>query len=797
MATFLQTLRRRLRRYLEQRRAETDTETLVGGTKFCSECQEISARLEKVIDRGFDGRDEWRKYNWRRYRDFVTYITDLKHPSVNQDLRKKSKDQYGISNDFSHISDSFCMWVGSVPPWDRELVLRLPYKPGPWSRVGLALEVRSDSGKIGGCLVEPYADFELVKSWFDDCTLHHGTTTCQTDASILQDIPGLRVIDCSSRRLVSWSQLPTNQDRNYVALSYVWGAKPDDGNEGDMNISDRTVDWPLPSQLPPLIEDTITAVTQLGFRYLWVDRYCIPQGDEEAKHTQIQNMHSIYGSASLTIVAATGNDPSHGLPGVAAFSVLEDSMWASRAWTMQEAFLSCRCLVFFDDGAYFQCSTPRSHRFEAIHEPPALLQPGHPAYSKKHYCRNPPADSMILTKIGKAGDLKLKWCLKLLKDYFHRNLTFENDTLNAFSGILKYMQSLKPPIHNLWGVLMLPDVLPTSPEQRIRYNLVLALAWFYREHTSRGDPISHNLGKLEGTTKSPRKEMFPSWTWADWRPRLELHGGGGDDDKYTINYHLHFHPRDTSFTSLVNLSVELDDGRIVSWAQGYLYDSDVSWLATLPNPPRILHIQGYTANPQLRYITEEEWAGFNERTILPIKGAHPPSENDGYPEEHWYDCDDKAHHIWIDADGQHLQPLLELRVNFREQPRCWNRYWWDVDSLYRRNLCAVAYHVQRQRGNQADAIEPYTECTFDFRVIVLGYTQSGYVYYMMLMKAPGTDNQTETFERVNVLEDYFCRHRFLENRKRMEVKEFLARLTGKHAEPFRGTPWVKMNTRIA
>ncbi|KAK3502158.1 heterokaryon incompatibility protein-domain-containing protein [Neurospora crassa] len=807
MATFLQTLRRRLRRYLEQRRAKTDTETLVDGTRFCSKCRQISAELEELMDRGFDNRIEGHKWY------LVTGNAGLDHIGVEHSRRKEcglcnfltymlggrptggfyrylfvssAKDQYGIFTDFSHISDSFSVGIRASKVRTRWLPL-LPYDENGRNTVQ-ALEVSNDPGKISGRLVGPYADFELIKSWFDDCTVHHGTTTCHTDASILSENPGLRVIDCSSRRLISWSQLPTNQDRNYVALSYVWGTKPDGGNEGDMNISDRTVDWPLPSKLPPLIEDSITAVTKLGFRYLWIDRYCVPQGDQEAKHTQIQNMDSIYGSASLTIIAAASNDPSQGLPGDIPRK-LRESKWNTRAWTMQEAFLSCRCLIFFDDGAYFQCSSPRSHRFEAIHEPSALLQLRHKVLSTKEQNSNQlPGDSLIVTKIGKVGYLKRGWFLRLVEDYFCRNLTFENDTLNALSGVLKYMQSFKPSIHNLWGVLMLPEVMSMPSGRRTKYNLVRGLAWCCLRSWNMKD---EKLWKLERRAISPRKEMFPSWTWADWKPRVELHGGGGDDDKLTIYCHLELRPEDESFTSLVDLSVELDDGRIVSWARGHLYDSDVSWLATLPKPPRILHIQGYTANPQLRYMTEEDWAEFNERTILPIKGAHPPSENDGYPGEHWYGCDTKAHRwIWIDADGQHLQPLLELTSC--EQPRCWKR----VQSLIKcrsahpYDLSADACQIQSQRGNQTDTMKPYTECTFDFRAILLGYDKFD-VFYMMLIKTQGPDSQNETFERVNVLKHSMA------GGGTVEKGEILAKLTGKHAESYPGTPWVKMNTRIA
>ncbi|KAK3484814.1 heterokaryon incompatibility protein-domain-containing protein [Neurospora hispaniola] len=863
MATFLQTQRRRLRDHLKQQWAETGIKTLIDGTGFCSTCRRISARLEKVIDRGFDGLDMLE-------RECLRVRIDLRnHIPVEQSRQKKcnlcnvmahmlrvsgtleswltencylyigsAKNQYGILEDFD-ISDTFCMWVQSVKPQMNEVewfqlmgllkfVPRIPYhRTRDSGLAGIALEVSSDPGKIGGRLVGPYADFELVKSWFDDCTLHHGSTTCQTDASILQEIPGLQVIDCSSRRLVSWSQLPKNQDRNYVALSYVWGTKSDDENDGNKDISDRTVDWPLPSKLPPLIEDTITAVIKLGLKYLWIDRYCIPQGDQEAKHTQIQNMDSIYGSASLTIIAAASDDPSHGLPGVSlprygrgrpdknppvsvrigsrtfvtvdtstAPSVLRDSMWNNRAWTMQEAFLSCRCLVFFDDGAYFQCSSPRSHRFEALHEPSALLQLRHEVLSTQNtkFTRFMPAKSLILTKIGEAEVSELDWCVQLVEDYFPRSLTFENDTLNAFSGMLKYLQSLKPSIYNLWGVLMLPEVISMSSGQRIRYNLVRTLAWCYLYRQTNYDPILRKLDKLEGTTASPRKEMFPSWTWADWRPRVELHGGGGDDDKYTINYHPEPPRRDLIFTSLVDLSVELDDGRVVSWAQGYLYDSDVSWLTTLPNPPRILHIQGYTANPQLRYMTEVDWAKFHERTILPINETYAHSGSYDRRDNHC--CGWGYSHRWIliDADGQHLQSLLE--PTNRTEPRCWANV--EHSILHSDNLSAVAYlyHFQTQRGNQADSIKPYTECTFDFRVIVLGYNQSGHIYYMMLMKSPGLDNQTETFARVNVMREDTTDLRH-EEPAEVKLEGFLDWLTGKLVEPCRGTPWVKMNTRIA
>jgi len=72
----------------------------------------------------------------------------------------------------------------------------------------------------------------------------------------------------------------------------------------------------MPRQLPNTIEDAISVTQQLGFRYLWIDRYCINQQDKTHATQQIEQMGSIYRNSEITIIAACGKDPSHGLPGI-------------------------------------------------------------------------------------------------------------------------------------------------------------------------------------------------------------------------------------------------------------------------------------------------------------------------------------------------------------------------------------------------------------------------------------------------------------------------------------------------
>jgi hypothetical protein len=84
----------------------------------------------------------------------------------------------------------------------------------------------------------------------------------------------LKVIDCSTRAIVVASE-----GDECVTLSYTWGSlqavdlyQPETTEE----LHERPA---LPSILSATIEDSITLCVSLGLRFLWVDRYCIPQSE--------------------------------------------------------------------------------------------------------------------------------------------------------------------------------------------------------------------------------------------------------------------------------------------------------------------------------------------------------------------------------------------------------------------------------------------------------------------------------------------------------------------------------------
>ncbi|OQO15630.1 hypothetical protein B0A51_18708, partial [Rachicladosporium sp. CCFEE 5018] len=82
---------------------------------------------------------------------------------------------------------------------------------------------------------------------------------------------------------------------SYLALSYVW--------------SEVDSDLDCPAETPGVMRSTLLRTVlrlalDLGYQFVWIDRYCIDQDDEKHKMQQIGCMGEIYAGADMTIVAA-------------------------------------------------------------------------------------------------------------------------------------------------------------------------------------------------------------------------------------------------------------------------------------------------------------------------------------------------------------------------------------------------------------------------------------------------------------------------------------------------------------
>jgi hypothetical protein len=251
---------------------------------------------------------------------------------------------------------------------------KLYKRPARWeaTRSGYTGFIASASGSLVSrnacCFVfKPSVDYEMLSRALEVCGGRHGRS-CQIERT---SISPLLVLDCLNRVVVP------RRMNDYLALSYVWGhmkQSPVPLVAGESNTNSTS------DIFPRTIEDAMKVVRRLGYRYLWVDRYCINQNNAAEKHTQIRDMGRIYANAVATIVAVGGNDSEAGLPGVTIVQrteqpsamikgrllvstlphltyFLDRFTWASSGWTYQEAMLSRRCLFFTEMQVYFVCKS--------------------------------------------------------------------------------------------------------------------------------------------------------------------------------------------------------------------------------------------------------------------------------------------------------------------------------------------------------------------------------------------------------------------------------------------------------
>ncbi|KAM7210919.1 Heterokaryon incompatibility protein (HET) domain containing protein [Rhypophila decipiens] len=276
-------------------------------------------------------------------------------------------------------------------------------------------------------------DFTLLSTWMSYCDENHRTRCSRKTFSELRRF---YVFDCRSREVVD-----APDGCRYVALSYVWGKNDSSGSSvgpaSPQNKRDR---------LEKVIEDSITVTQSLGLHYLWADRICIDQSDDEDKRHQISQMDIIYANSTLTIIAAAGNGPDHGLPGIngtprsiqqrkfvfgnrslistlpAGSYTVQKSKWHTRGWTFQEGILSIRRLIFTEAQVLFECNGMHcsERKFDIL------------AYNMGAFSAKTP------------GSDPAEY-MRYVASYSSRQLTYREDALNAFQGVLNSFKRAKNP----------------------------------------------------------------------------------------------------------------------------------------------------------------------------------------------------------------------------------------------------------------------------------------------------------------------------------------------------------------
>ena len=327
------------------------------------------------------------------------------------------------------------------------------------------------STKFGGRIFDAnHIDFELLRGWVNFCQEKHKKTSC---AIKRKTHVNLQVIDCEMKLIVK-----APPGLTYVALSYVWGAQPCDKDVGYYPVQSKTVKS-LPESIPIVVQDAIIATQRLGWRYLWVDRYCINQDDGEDKHDQIRAMDRIYACAVVTLVAAAGSDADFGLPGVQDArrkkqpftttrgitmtstlahleALIHNSKWASRGWTYQEAMLSIRRLVFTQQQVYYECRSMCA--CESISKPLTLISRSHgkkgsvAKVRRGYFEKHRGLYSTVYDLLEPKHNELVKELEQHVFRYTARELSYQSDSLNAFMGILSQYRGGERPINHFLGL---------------------------------------------------------------------------------------------------------------------------------------------------------------------------------------------------------------------------------------------------------------------------------------------------------------------------------------------------------
>jgi hypothetical protein len=379
-------------------------------------------------------------------------------------------------------------------------------------------------------LVPPSFDTEKAQKWLASCLETH-PRDCNYEVE-LPNQPPIMLIDCEDLSIRE-----AKPGCQWFALSYVWSIAHGNVSPKDVTLEESN-GLKLPCKRPNIVMDAIKVTLALGYKYLWIDKYCIDQENSAMKALQLVQMREIYHGAVLTIIGAADSD---GLPGVDHLSRVEqasltrgntmifstgpngiwqinNSKWSKRGWTFQESYLSRRRLYFTNHEMIFECWQPYSfceslggiefgskvEEFELYYRMTSTSRNSSEDVSS---LRTQPSDRQM-AQLGNGQNEDLWDFYRLVKKYSVRELTYDTDILTAFHGILTLFERLDPPLHNLLGVPCLPshgsrtsaDCLSIFARALLWHHS--GLRWGWQWYTS-SVPVSRN-------------HSFPTWTWAGW-----------------------------------------------------------------------------------------------------------------------------------------------------------------------------------------------------------------------------------------------------------------------------------------
>ncbi|KAH7084023.1 heterokaryon incompatibility protein-domain-containing protein [Paraphoma chrysanthemicola] len=422
--------------------------------------------------------------------------------------------------------------LASTKTWLQTLSYTLP--AGLFTKGGIA--ERYIKNNAANASVSSPEVFETARRWISECSSVHP----KCPQSKPHSLP-TRVLEVSPSSTSNAVRLVETNGKvgHYAALSYCWGTTRQLTTvQATLEAHKKSIDV---ERLPKTIQDAITTTRALCITYLWIDSLCIVQDSNEDKAKEISKMSSIYKSAMVTISAASVSDSNDGflhdrqevlertqasyrLPytdlddQVGDLYICTDNQMGysikdyskepldTRAWTLQETWLSPRLLTYGTGPLKWRCLSRnythglkenKSDDFDFL----AYVQ-NHPfCYSDRiGFFKEAELATRHISSTASENDSWSSTWNSLVSNFQRRQLTVKTDKLPALSGIATEFQKLNKDMYlaGLWK--------SSLPWSLLWYcQVAIKPEPFHQETIRYGDDASRHfqVGSVQPTASSP------------------------------------------------------------------------------------------------------------------------------------------------------------------------------------------------------------------------------------------------------------------------------------------------------
>ncbi|KEY73597.1 hypothetical protein S7711_09133 [Stachybotrys chartarum IBT 7711] len=347
----------------------------------------------------------------------------------------------------------------------------------------------------------------LARLWLNYCLTNH--RQCKATAHAAQSPMPTRLINIEQPTKPWLVQAKHQLCGPYVALSYAWGQ----GRRvvtRKSNVQMHLRSLPV-AGMPSTFADAIRVAVALGYKYIWIDAFCIIQDDDDDLSRELPRMGDIYRYADLTIYAAgaksshtgffKGHEPPKSRPchvpityttsqGSITHQTVLSVPWhgpdylGERGWILQERVLSPRCLIFGDELAW-SCTTTDARESNPVMASTRKVLSGRvfqPDLLRHQLFQD--LEKPVETRNYSNHEKQSRIWQDLVQEYSEKQLSFAGDNLKALSGLAEIY-------HQAYGMTYAAGIW--------QQDAISQLAWYVAINDER--PVAE---EPDG----------PSWTWA-------------------------------------------------------------------------------------------------------------------------------------------------------------------------------------------------------------------------------------------------------------------------------------------